>query len=135
MSAISVIIRNGSFRAELYLAAMEDLPPKNIRRLFTLMLLEPQRNEQAIRDTELYLEDIVRDSKQAWDIASIRFQWEWRLIEKPIGRRTKAQIHAVAERKAHNDELTRAVKTCKAKYERWVKIQAFWNDTKHKMNL
>lgn len=27
------------------------------------------------------------------------------------------------------------VKKAKSQYERWVKIQALWNDTKHKMNI
>lgn len=131
----TVSFSKNTFHATLLLSGLLDPPSKNIRKIFSIMLSEPRQNERAIRDTELYLEDIVPDSKRVWDIASIRFQREWRKIEKPTRRRTKAQIHAAAELKAHNDELTRMVKTCKAKYECWVKIQALWNDTKHKMNF
>lgn len=131
----TVSFSQDTFHATLLLSGLLDLPIKNIRKIFSIMFSEPRQNEQAIHDMELYLEDIVPDSKQAWDVASIRFQREWRKIEKPTGRRTKAQIHASAELKAHNDELIRKVKTCKTQYERWVKIQALWNDTKHKMNF
>ena len=66
----------------------------------------------------------------------MKYQQEWRLVEKPTTvRRTKAQIQKTAAIRAHNDELTRAVKKAKRQYERWVKIQALWNDTKHKMNI
>ena len=66
----------------------------------------------------------------------MKYQQEWRLIEKPTTvRRTKAQIQKTAAIRAHNNELTRTVKKAKSQYERWVKIQALWNDTKHKMNI
>lgn len=124
-----------TFHATIALSALLDLPVKNVRYIFSLMLWDDRVNEQAIQDTELYLENIVPDSKKAWDDASIRFQREWRLIEKPTRRRTKAEISKAAAIRARNDELTRAVKKAKAQYERWVKIQALWNDTKHKMNV
>ena len=100
------------------------------------MLLDDRGNEQAIQDTELFLEDTVPESKRAWHDASVRYQREWRLIEKPTTvRRTKAQIQKTAAIRAHNDELTRDVKKAKRQYERWVKIQALWNDTKLKMKI
>jgi len=126
-----VHIQNGGFHAELYLDRLVDLPVPKIRQLFRLTLSADWENEAAIAALGTYLGEAVTESKKAWDAASIRFQREWRKIEKPIGRQTKAQIQA----QSHNDELTRAVKTCKAQYERWVKIQALWNDTKHKMNF
>lgn len=98
------------------------------------MLWDKWANEQAIQDTELYLESIVPDSKKAWDDASIRFQREWQPIKKPTRKRTKAEISKTAAIRAHNDELTRAVKKSKAQYERWVRIQALWEDTKHRLN-
>ena len=124
-----------TFHATIALSALLDLPVKNVRKIFSIMLWDDRVNEQAIQDTELYLENIVPDSKKAWDDASIRFQREWRQIEKPTRRRTKAEISKAAAIRAHNGELTRAVKKAKAQYEHWVKIQALWNDTKHKMNV
>ena len=124
-----------TFHATIALSALLDLPVKNIRKIFSIMLWDDRVNEQAIQDTGLYLENIVPDSKKAWDDASIRFQREWRQIEKLTRRRTKAEISKAAAIRARNDELTRAVKKAKAQYEHWVKIQALWNDTKHKMNV
>lgn len=132
----TVSFSQDSFHATIYLPSLLDLPVKNARKIFTIMLLDDRGNEQAIQDTELFLEDTVPESKRAWHDASVRYQREWRLIEKPTTvRRTKAQIQKTAAIRAHNDELTRAVKKAKRQYERWVKIQALWNDTKHKMKI
>lgn len=132
----TVSFSQDSFHATIYLPSLLDLPVKNARKIFTIMLLDDRGNEQAIQDTELFLEDTVPESKRAWHDASVRYQREWRLIEKPTTvRRTKAQIQKTAAIRAHNDELTRDVKKAKRQYERWVKIQALWNDTKLKMKI
>lgn len=125
-----------TFHATIYLPGLLDLPLKNVCKIFTTMLWDDRENEQAIQNTELFLEDIVPKSKQTWDAASVRYQQEWRLIKKPTTvRRTRKDIERDAAIRAHNDELTRAVKKAKRQYERWVKIQALWNDTKHKMKI
>lgn len=118
----------------LYLPKIHELPLSNIRKLFSMMLSEPWNNEQAITDTGPYLEAAVEDSKAAWGEASKSYQHGWRHIEKPIRRQTKQEIHAAAEIRANNEALIRAVKRTKAQYERWVKVLALWNDTKHKLN-
>ena len=125
-----------TFHATIYLPSLLDLPLKNVCKIFTTMLWDDRENEQAIQNTELFLEDIVPESKQTWDAASVRYQKEWRLIKKPTTvRRTRKDIERDAAIRAHNDELTRDVKKAKRQYERWVKIQALWNDTKHKMKI
>ena len=132
----SVSFSKGTFHATIRLPALIDLPMKNLHKLFSIMLWDERENERAIRDTELFLESVVPGSKAVWHTASVKYQQEWRLIEKPITvRRTKKDIARDAAIRAHNDELTRAVKKAKSQYERWVKIQALWNDTKHKMNI
>lgn len=125
-----------AFHATIRLSYLSDLPIKNVCMIFSLMLRDERENEQAIRDTELYLENIVPENRAAWDKASVQYQREWRLIEKPTTvRQTKAQIAKTAAIRAHNDALIRAVKKAKRQYERWAKIQALWNDTKRKMNI
>lgn len=141
----TVSFSQDSFHATIYLPRLLDLPVKNIRKIFILMLSDvvssillsdELRNAQAVQDTELFLENIVPESKQAWTAASVRYQQEWRLIEKRTTvRRTRKDIERDAAIRAHNDELTRAVKKAKSQYERWVKIQALWNDTKLKMKI
>ena len=132
----TVSFSQDSFHATIYLPSLLDLPVKNVHKIFTIMLWDDRENEQAIQNTELFLEDIVPKSKQTWDAASVRYQQEWRLIKKPTTvRRTRKDIERDAAIRAHNDELTRAVKKAKRQYERWVKIQALWNDTKLKMKI
>lgn len=131
----TVSFSQDTFHATIYLPSLLDLPIKNIRKIFSIMLWDDRGNWQAIQDTGLYLEDIVPECKQAWDAASVKYQREWRLIEKPTRRRNRKEIERDAAIRAHNDELTRAVKKAKSQYEHWVKIQALWNDTKHKMNI
>ena len=117
----TVSFSQDSFHATIYLPSLLDLPVKNVHKIFTIMLWDDRENEQAIRDTELFLEDIVPESKQAWTAASVRYQQEWRLIEKRATvRRTRKDIERDAAIRAHNDELTRAVKKAKRQYERWV---------------
>ena len=118
----TVSFSQDAFHATILLPALIDFPMENLRKIFKLMLWDDRVNERAIQDTTLFLESIVPGSKAAWHAASVKYQQEWRLIEKPIIR-------------AHNNELTRTVKKAKSQYERWVKIQALWNDTKHKMNI
>lgn len=130
-----VFFSQGRCQVTLLLPKIHELPVQNLRKLFAMMLSEPRNNQEAIQDTELFLENIVPDSKRAWHDASVRFQQEWRLIEKPVtARRTKKDIERDSAIRAHNDVLTRAVKKAKRQYERWVKIQALWHGTKHKMN-
>lgn len=130
----TVSFQQDTRRITLYLSKLSGLPFKNIRKLFSMMLSEPWNNEAAISTTDQFLKDIVVDSKAEWADASRRYQNEWRLIEKPARRRTRAEISATAAIKSHNDELSRALKKAKTQHERWVNIQAIWNDTKHKMN-
>lgn len=124
-----------TFHATVYLPRLTDLPMKNLRKMFSIVLWDDRENWQAIQAIGLYLESIVPDCKKLWDEASVKYQREWRLIEKPTRRRTRKEIEKTAAIRAHNDELTKAVKRAKSQYEHWVKIQALWNDTKQKMNI
>lgn len=117
----TVSFQQDACRITLYLSKLSDLPFKNIRKLLAIMLSEPWHNDAAISTTDQFLKDIVADSKAEWVDASRRYQNEWRLIEKPTRRRTKAEIAAAAKVKAHNEELSRVLKKAKAQYERWGK--------------
>lgn len=131
----TVSFSQGDFHAVIFLSELPGAPLKNVRKIFSIILLDSWENEQAVKDMESYLENIVPDSKKAWDDASTRFQHEWRLIEKPTQRRTRAEISETAAIRAHNNELTRAVKKAKAQHEHWIKILTLWNDTKRQMNI
>jgi len=127
-----VTIRNDQFCADIYLDRLVDMPTCNARKLFKLALSEAWSNKEAIPAITEYLEGAVTSSKEVWAEASRRYQNEWRLIDTPVRRRTKAEIKAAAEIKAHNEELARNLKRAKAQHERWVKLQTIWLDTKQK---
>lgn len=126
-----VYFSQGAFQAGLCLPMLPKLPLTSIRKLFVLMLSERLENDEAIQDTECYLELAVSDSRELWRNASVRYQEEWRLPEKPVPKKKQA----AAAIRAHNEALTRAVKKAKGSHERWVKIQALWNAAKHKMQV
>lgn len=89
----TVSFSQDTFHATIRLSALIDFPMENLRKIFKLMLWDDRVNERAIQDTTLFLESIVPGSKAAWHAASVKYQQEWRLIEKPTTvRRTKAQI-------------------------------------------
>jgi predicted nucleic acid-binding Zn ribbon protein len=93
-----------------------------------MMLMDPYTNRDAIDKLTRYLEIALKDSKEEWHQASIQYQREWRIIDKPARRRTKVEIQATAKVKQHNEELTKACKRTKAQYERWVKYKSIWEE-------
>lgn len=126
---------NGDFHATILLERLPDLTFAKTRKLFTLMLSEAWHNQEAITETGRYIESAIQDSKAAWALASQEYVHGWRKIEKPTRRRTKKEVQATAQIRERNEALTRAVKKSKALYERWVKIGALWEDTKHQMKF
>lgn len=124
----TVTIRQDTCTLMLYLPELTGLPIKNIRKIFAMILSDPQTNEEAIHTLGQYLDGAVAVSKASWDVASSTCQKEWRLVEKPLGRRTRKEIKTAAAIKANNTALIRAVKQSKAQHERWVKVQSLWRD-------
>lgn len=128
MMTETLTIRQDTCTIMLYLSKLTELPIKNIRKIFAMILSDPQTNEDAIHTLEHYLERAVTTSKASWDAASSAYQKEWRLVEKPLLRRTRKEIKTAATIRANNAALIRAVKQSKAQHERWVKIQSLWRD-------
>lgn len=121
--------RADTFRVTLYLPRLNELPVSNIRKLFRLVFLYDWENDEAIQTLGLYIQNAIEDSRQAWDAASVRYQQERRLIEKPTTvRRTRKDIEKAAAIRAHNDALTRAVKKAKGTHEQWVKINTIFHE-------
>ena len=133
----TVHIQQGDYHLHLCLPQLHILPLKNINKIFRIALHPgwASENEEAIHTVGQFLEDRVAESKEAWAKASKEYQDGWRLIEKPARRRTRKEIEAAAAVKAHNEELTSAVKRSKALHDKWVKIQELWIDTKRQMKL
>lgn len=113
----------------LYLPKLPDLPIKNIRKLFSMMLSEPWNNEQAIRQMTLYLDAAVIESKEAWKQASIEYQNGWRNVFNK-----KSRLKEDRQKLRENNRLTAAVKRSKARHERWVKLQTCWAEAQPDAN-
>ena len=130
----TVYFQQDTCHITLFLSKLHELPTSNLRKLFTMMLYEPWNNQDAINSTELFLSDAVAKAKEDWERAAKDRQTGWKTIEKPTRRRTRLEVQADAAVRANNEALVRAEKRAKALYGRWVRIQTFWNDTKHRMN-
>lgn len=119
-----ITIRSGNFRANIYLDRLGDLSIAKLRKLIKLIRADPGANEEAIGRLTTHLDQAVRESKDAWKKASKEFVNGWREVGKPKSRRPVA-----VEILKNNNRLTRCLKAAKTRHERWVKIQALWNDT------
>lgn len=124
----TVHIQAGSFRADLFLDRLTDMPVPNLRKLFKLTLSYDWDNEDAIRTMEAHLDAAVKESKQAWADASAAYKDGYRLVKWPYMDPATDVKKATAE----NARLAREVKQAKARHERWVKCLEVWNDTKAK---
>lgn len=130
----AISFRQDTCRITLSLPRLCEMPAKNLRKAFSMLLSEPWNNQEAIDGLQRFLPDMVVQAKADWEQASRNYQNGWRLIEPPTRRRTRKEVQADAAIRANNEALIRAVKKSKAHYERWVKIQQLWEDTKHRMN-
>lgn len=124
-----VHIQADTFRADIYLDRLCDLPVTNIRKLIKLIRSDPWANEEATERLTAYLERAVQESKDAWRLASKDYVDGWRKVSNP-----KSRHPATVEALKNNNRLTRKLKSAKAQHERWVKIQTIWNDTKRPKN-
>lgn len=130
----TISFRQETCRITLSLPRLCEMPAKNLRKAFSMLLSEPWNNQGALDGLQRFLPDMVVQAKADWEQASRNYQNGWRLIEPPTRRRTRQEVQADAAIRANNEALIRAVKKSKALYERWVKIQQLWEDTKHRMN-
>lgn len=105
----------------LFLDKLCDLPLANVRKLYAMMLSEPDRNAAAIIALGEYFETAIADSKAAWALASKEYQNGWRLVPDK-----RSRTPAAVETLTRNKQLTRAVRRAKAQHERWVKLKTLW---------
>ena len=127
----TVTIRYRSFRADIYLTALETLPLRNLKKLFKLAGQGPRTNEAAINTIRLHLNEIIPEAQAAVKSAALNYENGWRKVDKPRSRRPE-----VVEQLRKNKELTRAFKKAHARYERLVSTRKVFDeilapDTKH----
>lgn len=114
-------IHSGPFHAEINPEKLPDMSMSKIRKLFRLMLSNPDENREAIAAFPDYLKNAIVDAKAAWAIASKAFADGWRQVKKKKSRNPEVvkQLHM-------NNELTAMVKSTKARYDKLIKIQSIY---------
>lgn len=98
------------------------------KKLLGYVFQEPWRNEETIRTLDAYLPQKQEQAKDAWENASKRYQNEY------TGTQFRYDLTANQKRtiEAANRKMLNEVKRCKAKYERWGKIIAYYEMLKTK---
>ena len=98
------------------------------KKLLGYVFQEPWRNEETIRTLDAYLPQKQAQAKDAWENASKRYQNEY------TGTQFRYDLAANQKRtiEAANRKMLNEVKRCKAKYERWGKIIAYYETLKTK---
>lgn len=121
-----ITFRQDTCTVNLLLEKLCELPLANVRKLYAMMLSEPDRNAEAAATLGEYLETAIADSKAAWEQASKDYQNGWRLVPNK-----RSRTPAAVETLTRNKQLTRAVRRTKAQYERWVKLKTLWAEAQN----
>ena len=121
----TVHFRADTFQAAIYLPMLNEQTITNIRKLFRLMFRYDWENEEAIQITELYLQNAVEDTLQAWKVKSQECTDGYIDAKGPsvLGLKRKDELKIIRE----NNRLLRAVKEAKRTHENWVKINSVFH--------
>ncbi|MBR4863066.1 MAG: hypothetical protein IKU07_00705 [Oscillospiraceae bacterium] len=127
----AVVIRYRTFRADISLDALENMPARNLRKLFKLAAKNRHTNESAINAIRLHLDETIPEAQDTMRAAARAYEDGWRRVDNPRSRKP-----SVVEQLHKNDELTSAFKKAHARYERLVSTRKVFDeilapDTKH----
>ena len=119
-------IKSGSFQAEIVLDKLPRLPLANIKKLFHLLVFgDPWENRDTIDGLDSRLQRRINNAKRDWAIASQDYTDGRKFIPQ------KRKYDPFAEQRRENERLIRAVKSTKARYDRWVKIKSIFEGEKN----
>ena len=90
------------------------------------MFCYDRENEEAIQTAELYIQNAVEDSLQAWKEKSQEYAHGWRNLKDPFASRLTREERLKVIRE--NNRLTAAVKEAKQTHEKWVKINSVFHE-------
>ena len=126
-SQITVLVERCTMQINLDPFFTQATPAKQ-KKLLGYVFREPWRNEETIRTLDAYLPQKQAQAKDAWENASKRYQNEY------TGTQFRYDLTANQKRtiEAANRKMLNEVKRCKAKYERWGKIIAYYEMLKTK---
>lgn len=110
-----------------YPKALTDMTQASLKKLFKYMVswYDREANAEAIRKTTASLQDLVVETKELWHKRSVEYQNGY--VDTKFNATT-----AMAKKRleANNKKLLTAVKSAKAKHERAVKLQTYFNEIK-----
>ena len=126
-SQITVLVERCTMQISLDLFFTQATLAKQ-KKLLGYVFQEPWRNEETIRTLDAYLPQKQEQAKDAWENASKRYQNEY------TGTQFRYDLTANQKQtiEAANRKMLNEVKRCKAKYERWGKIIAYYEMLKTK---
>lgn len=122
----TVVIRADSYHAVIFLDALPQLPINNIRKLFRIMFQAAWENPQSIWTTADWIKNVIREAESEWRATSAEFQNKYRTTDD------RGYFIPEAMREKINRPLFPPIKKAKARYERLMKIQSIFNETKEK---
>lgn len=110
-----------------YPKALTDMTQASLKKLFKYMVswYDREANAEAIRKTTASLQDLVVETKELWHTRSVEYQNGY------VDTKFNATTATAKKRlEANNKKLLTAVKSAKAKHERAVKLQTYFNEIK-----
>ncbi|TQI66237.1 hypothetical protein [Clostridium sp. KNHs216] len=123
-------IRADSYHAEVMLDVLPNLPITNIRKLFQLMFRCSWENCETIQTIGDWLQEEIREAGIEWHFASA--EYEHKHVSLPGYTIPNAESIKAISKLSTNRPLLSAVKNAKTRYERLMKIQLIFNETKEK---
>lgn len=115
-----------------YPKALTDMTQASLKKLFKYMVswYDREANAEAIRKTTASLQDLVVETKELWHTRSVEYQNGY------VDTKFNATTATAKKRlEANNKKLLTAVKSAKAKHERAVKLQTYFNEIKDQYEI
>lgn len=125
---ITVLVKRCTMQINLDTFFSRTTPPAQPKRLLRYVFHEPWRNEETISTLGAYLRQKQAEAKEAWAVASKRYQDEY----------TSTQFCydlTAQQKRTANRKMLNGVKLCKTDFERWGKIIAHYEMLKTKTIL
>lgn len=124
-------IRYRLFRADIYTEALEQIPLRKLRKLFSLAAKDRRTNLAAIDTIKGYLDQHIPEAQATMRASAKAYEDGWKKVPNPRSRKP-----AVVEQLRRNKELTDNFNRDHARYEKLVAVRKvymsiFAADTKH----
>lgn len=132
-----IYFRCGSAEFQIDLEQLPELPLTNIRKLFRFLLAPTEHNDDAVQKVAVWLPEAIAKAKLEWGMVTTEYTNNWRNIDQFVRELSYAlspaeRRKAVTHQRQINRMLISSLKYAKSDYERLIKIQTIFNETKEK---